>query len=628
MASAPGAEEAPESPHRLSSAQFESLVRGAGDTEALSQLVRAERSHRLLLLDLVMDLLVAREGVASPLPAPQRAWDLLAAAQRHAPGEVGELLDLPETGLWAGQLLNRLCAPRPCELPLWADVGHLHSLAAAAAVRAGLDFSLPVPCVEGRVELPTLGQVLLPHRAAAEAAVVTLRRAAVGAATAHGSVRLPEDRREDAPGWRPVHHGEIGLPGTAPVRIVLDDLGRHRIVPPPTGAARRMTPEAAAGLVRLVARGCELLVETDPDARATVTALLRGIQPMPAHEVFRVRSASSSHAVGGLALSLPDTEVACAAALAHELQHSKLNALAHLAPLSEESEEPGRLHYAPWRDDPRPLAGMLHGVYAFTGVARFWRGRARTTHDGQERLAWFEYALWRGQLAHALPGVAADPELTAVGRRLVEGVRAAVGSWSGEAPRSPAAREAVRLAERIAGDHRALWRLHHVRPHPADTERLVAAWLGRAPAIVPTGRRRLRAERGARHLDARAVLARLALTDAVALDELRAVTDDDGVPGVTGAGRADLLWICGDPAGARERHLASLAEDPGDARAWAGLRLALEQTDGPRAAAVRALTLVPETVSAVARVVRRRTGAPPDPVGLARWIGHGTKDGT
>ena len=28
--------------------------------------------------------------------------------------------------------------------------------------------------------------------------------------------------------------------------------------------------------------------------------------------------------------------------------------------------------YAPWRPEPRPVVGLLQGVYAHLGIARFW----------------------------------------------------------------------------------------------------------------------------------------------------------------------------------------------------------------------------------------------------------------
>lgn len=613
--------------HRLTPRQFESLAHGEGDVDALAELVRSEHSHRLLLLDVLLDALVPLAGAAGPLPAPERAWDLLASAQRRAPAAVREVLDLPETGLWAGQLLNRLCRPRPHELPLWVDVGHLHCLAAAAALRAGFDFSFPLPCVAGRVELPTLGQVRLPARAAPEAAVLTTRAGTVTVTSTSGTVRVPDEPARPAPGWLPLNTAELRLPGAEPFRLVLDDLGRHRIASLPTGTARRLGPAEVTGLTRLVQGGCEVLAEADPASAATVAALLRTIQPMQAYEAFRVRSASSGHGVGGLALSLPESELACAAALVHELQHSKLNALAHLFPLVEEGTDPGRLYYAPWRDDPRPLSGMLQGVYAFTGVTRFWGGRTRLPDGVHDQLAWFEFALWRCQLARVLPRVATDPELTGAGRGLLDGVRATVAGWSAEVPEGAAAREAVRLAGRLAVDHRVLWRLHHVRLLPEDIEALAAAWLKGAEPALPARRQGVRAERRQRHLDTRAVLARTALVDAVALDKLRDTADEDGVPGVTGAALADLVWATGDPAAAEHHYRRSLTEGPAAPAAWAGLRLTLEET-GRAPSALRALTAVPEVVSAVARCVRGRTGKPVDPVELAQWAGCAVDAGT
>ena len=55
--------------------------------------------------------------------------------------------------------------------------------------------------------------------------------------------------------------------------------------------------------------------------------------------------------------------------LIHEFQHNKLCGLMDMLPLIEPSGERG---YAPWREDPRPMAGLLQGVYAFAGIVHFW----------------------------------------------------------------------------------------------------------------------------------------------------------------------------------------------------------------------------------------------------------------
>ncbi|OKK02534.1 hypothetical protein AMK26_23140 [Streptomyces sp. CB03234] len=604
-----------ESRHSLTSRQFHELARGEGGTGALTTLARAEFSHRLLLFDLLMDTLTPLTGVTGPLPAPQRAWDLLAAAQRHAPAPVEELLLLPETGLWLNRLLARLRAPGRDGTPLWADSGHLHTLAAVAAARAGLDFSLPVPAHRGAVRLPTLGLARLatPHRHHAPWDTAEIR-ACAGRLTIsgrYGRLSPPSRPERHAPGWLPVRRTAL-TPG-GPRRIVLDDLGTHRIAPLPHGAAERLTRAAYGTWSGLLREAYALLADVDPPTARAAAVLLRSLQPMPAHEPFRVRSVTSGHGVGGMASSLPESVALCAATLVHELQHSKLSALMHLRPLYE-ARETGRLYYAPWRDDPRPLGGMLQGAYAFAAVARFWQAYAiRHPGDAGSGLARFDSTLWLGQLRRVVPELAADPALTTTGRSALQDLLGAVrrlGDACGDGPEE-------RLARRMAADHRASWRLAHVRPCPEDVVALAAAWsAGRRPGLPV--RQAAPRDRGTRYLDARAMLVRIGLMDPAALDTMR---DRPGetVPGVTGASRGDLLWACGDAAGARRLHLRDLSRRPG---AWTGLRLVLMDT-GEAPEAVRALTEVPELVAAVHRAVSGRSGRPPDPVALARWLGQG-----
>ncbi|QGV79491.1 HEXXH motif domain-containing protein [Streptomyces ficellus] len=615
----PDPPQAAESRHSLRPHQFRELAAGEGGPETLTVLARAEYSHRLLLCDLLMDTLAPLPGVTGPLPAAERAWDLLAAAQRHRPEAVEDLLLLPETGLWLNRLLARLRTPARAETPLWADAGHLHALAAAAAVRSGLTFSFPVPAHHGAVRLPALGLARLPvarrDGAAWDTAVVRASGGRVSVVGRCGRTALPVRPDRPAPGWAPVRR--VALTPGGPHRIVVDDVGAHRIAPLPYGAARRLAPPAYEDWSRLLREAYALLVDVDPPTADAARVLLRSLQPLPPHEPFRVRSVTSGHGVGGMASSLPDSAAQCAATLVHELQHSKLSALLHLRPLYE----PGRtraLYYAPWRDDPRPLGGMLQGAYAFTAVARFWQAyAARYPRAADTAVARFDGALWATQLAYAVPGPAADPALDATGRSALQDLLGAVrrlGAGTGDRPEE-------RLAHRMARDHRATWRLAHVRPHPRDVAALAAAWsAGRTRPPVLPARRWPPRDAGHRHLDARAMLVRIGLARPAALDELRD-RPGDTVPGVTGASRGDLLWACGDPDGARRLHLRDLrypARRPG---AWTGLALALADT-GEAPEAVAALTAVPELVAAVHRAVTEHEGRPPDPVDLARWLGR------
>ncbi|MFE9968083.1 HEXXH motif domain-containing protein [Streptomyces sp. NPDC005525] len=611
-----------ESRHSLTSQQFHELARGDGSPATLVALAGAEFSHRLLLFDLLMDTLSPLAGVTGGLPAAQRAWELLAAAQRENPAVVEELLLLPETGLWLARLLARLRSSRSADTPLWAEAGHLHTLAAVAAARAGFTFSFPVPAHQDRVWLPTLGLARLPSArrqrgmwTVAEVRAVSGRLSVIGR---YGRLRLPAVLERPARDWLPQRWQALA-PGDSR-RIALDDLGHHRIAPLPDGAAKRLSQSAYDSWSRLLRDAYGLLSAVDrPTADAAV--LLRSLQPMPAHERFRVRSVTSGHGVGGLASSMPDSVPLCAATLVHELQHSKLSALMHLYPLHEPAPQAARqrLYYAPWRDDPRPLGGMLQGAYAFTAVARFWRACAMRLTGHGSGLARFESALWLGQLVRVVPDMAADPALTALGRNALQDLLGAVVRLHGRTGEGPE----EMLADRMAADHRATWRVAHVRPHPGDVRRLAAAWCAarRRPPALPTRPHPEIRESGERHLDARAMLVRVGLADPAALDKMR---DSPGgqLPGIAGAAQADLLWACGEFAAARRLYVREINSESPRPGAWAGLGLVLADA-GRAPEGVSALATVPELLAAVHRAVWQISGRPPEPVALARWLGQG-----
>lgn len=137
--------------HHLPSAALAELARGEGGPATVGLLLEAERSRRLLLLRMLDDAM-----------DPGPAWDLLSEAQRRSPSVVDELLMYPQTGMWLATALRRLRGSvPPDDPPLWVVLGHFSALAAVAALRAELDFSIEVPVRHGRVPLPTLGCAVL-----------------------------------------------------------------------------------------------------------------------------------------------------------------------------------------------------------------------------------------------------------------------------------------------------------------------------------------------------------------------------------------------------------------------------------------------------------------------------------
>nr|SBO92703.1 Transcriptional regulator [Nonomuraea gerenzanensis] len=108
--------------------------------------------------------------------------------------------------------------------------------------------------------------------------------------------------------------------------------------------------------------------------------------------------------------------------------------------------DPEARYYAPWRRDPRPLSGLLHGTYAHLGVADFWR-RQRQIDDSP--MAHAEFARWREAAAKTARVIYESTALTPIGRRFVDGMLRRLHTFAEEeVPLS-----AVELARAAAARH-------------------------------------------------------------------------------------------------------------------------------------------------------------------------------
>ncbi|ONH35515.1 MULTISPECIES: HEXXH motif domain-containing protein [Protofrankia] len=123
--------------HRLSARDVDALSLGAIDPDIVRRLVDAEISYRRIAFRALLDFLRDQPAQSGPLTSAEVAWDLLVEVERRDPAAVRTVLDRPFAGAWAARLLRRLRARPHDDVPLWVDVGYLHAMAAAAAVRAG-----------------------------------------------------------------------------------------------------------------------------------------------------------------------------------------------------------------------------------------------------------------------------------------------------------------------------------------------------------------------------------------------------------------------------------------------------------------------------------------------------------
>lgn len=589
--------------HRLDEQHVSALASGGGDVHTVAQLLAVERSWRLLQLRALLDI-VGPDHDTGPLPSVRAAWDLLTEAERHDPAAVDDLLLHPQAGVWAGYTLRRLRGTARSAAPLWVDLGYLHSLAAAAALRAGIDFRMTVPVRDGHAVLPTLGAAPVPGASQWDSTEVRGSAGSGVVSTPAGEVRVGGD------GWQAMSIVRVQADEHT-LAVRLDCLDPYRNLRAPTPPRALSDPELSRWR-GLLTQAWQMLVETSPALATPMARGLFSVVPQPPAERFRTMSASAGDAFGCMTMSEPRDATELAVTMVHEFQHIKLGALLHLAPLH--TGEPARRLYAPWRDDPRPLGGLLQGVYAFAGITEFWRAVRHWASDDAATLAHFEFARWRRQVRAVLTLIAQLPQLTELGRRLVAGLTATADRWQTDSvPDQPLA-----AAHDAVADHGARWRLHHLRPPAEVVTTFTECWMACAdrpdlPAVAPA----LEADPNAQGLDARAVLELWRLTDAAGFERLLADPTSIGAR-VTGARPADLALVAGDREAARRGYLHELSTDPDRPGAWSGLGLILAQTrPGPAAEALRDR---PELVRAVHRAVRSR-GGDAGPVELAAWIG-------
>src|SRR3954447_9746010 len=127
--------------HIVTNEEFTGLAAGVGSPAVIASLRAAQVSRRLLLLRAIAD----QAGSAWL----ESAYALLADVQRQRPRVVGDRFRAPPLGtLWALAMRALRTGDRSGAEVL---TGQLGVFAVAAAIRAGVDFSLDIPAVHGGV---------------------------------------------------------------------------------------------------------------------------------------------------------------------------------------------------------------------------------------------------------------------------------------------------------------------------------------------------------------------------------------------------------------------------------------------------------------------------------------------
>jgi len=220
------------------------------------------------------------------------AWDVLVAAQQADPTQVAFVLGRPQVGAWAARVLRRLHLATHDDVPLWVDVGQLHTFAAAAAVRAGLQARISVPAWRGQVILPTLGCARGPYGDTWEPAVVETDRGALRVSTARwwtgrpaAGTRLTTATAGTGPSgaaWRDTPWLRVG-PQADRLAVEVDDTSPYRMLSGVTSPARSR-PATLRTWECLLEEAWELLLATIPGFAQALAMATTTLVPLPAED--------------------------------------------------------------------------------------------------------------------------------------------------------------------------------------------------------------------------------------------------------------------------------------------------------------------------------------------------------
>ncbi|MFI6684665.1 radical SAM/SPASM protein FxsBH, inactivated beta-hydroxylase extension form [Streptomyces sp. NPDC050485] len=309
-------------------------------------------------------------------------WELTTAVDGAG---LDTVLAHPYARSWLLATLGALREGRPEAV---ATAGRLAAYTAAAAVHDGAELTVPVRWLDGRLHLPTLGELRLGGPGTAGRAEVVVGRSGFRVRHATGERHIARPA-EPAPDWHPVRRpGGRGAP-------VLEDLDPYRDCFGSPVLPRLGAREAQAWGSR-VARARERLAATVPrlagtEAPTTLTPLARGAGPVVGR-----------HGFGALGLPVGLAGEPLAVALLRGLRRATLRALLDVADLYD--LDGAWRHPSPW--GPLPVSRLLAETYEGVAVAAY---------DGGARAL--------AELRPALAALERAAELTVTGKRLVATVR-------------------------------------------------------------------------------------------------------------------------------------------------------------------------------------------------------------
>jgi uncharacterized protein len=383
--------------HAIDVEDLDLFAAGPGDRAAMTKIADVMNSANRALVVEVARRLGETTGALGRTAAD--GWRLLSSLDAEHPQAVRDILTYPYVQAWATRCLGRSGTADAL------DRAHLGGIAAAAALRAGIETEVAVPVRDGAISLPAVGAFVV---APGTGPVARVRIAGSGVSC----------DRSTGP-WQAVRRV-----ATTGLTVTVDDVDPFRDCQAWVPAGRLPAAAWESWQSALPAAVARLAAEL-PDYASALGTGLRSVVPILPEAGGQRQSGSTREAFGAVAVTFSDDPGALAELLLHELQHLKLAVLADQFDLVDRAD--GRLFSVPWRRDHRPVYGLLHGTYAHLALAELWRARARSTPD---RPTVDRYRMYRSWVGDAIDLMLSAGCLLPTGERFAEGMLDTVRGWA------------------------------------------------------------------------------------------------------------------------------------------------------------------------------------------------------
>ncbi|WP_327269965.1 radical SAM/SPASM protein FxsB, inactivated metallohydrolase extension form [Streptomyces sp. NBC_01218] len=287
-----------------------------------------------------------------------RAWEAVGALEASEEGAAGldHVLAHPYARAWLQRTAEGF---RHDPDRAASDALLLTSYVAAGTLRAGLPDAVPVRYRNGRLFLPTLGELTVDG--AGEHGTVVVRGVPEGFAVEHedGRVLRVDLQDPETASWRGVRRLTAdGVPGWA-----VDDLDPYRDCHA-SPAAERLEPEAAEDFGRALARAWRLVEAMAPEVAGAMATAVTTITPLTAGS-----ASERPRGLGALGIPVTATDRERAVELVRTFRRSEVRGLCDVTDLYAADGEWEYL--SPWDGEAVPFSRLLAETHERVGLGVF-----------------------------------------------------------------------------------------------------------------------------------------------------------------------------------------------------------------------------------------------------------------